>query len=78
MKLVDAWKQKFPLIEDWKRKFPELWSVRFALLGGLLSSVEVGVTMWATGRPPLMAAAAAVACFAAAFARIVAQPELMK
>jgi hypothetical protein len=64
------------LIEGWKEKFPKLWSVRFALLAAVMSSIEVGISVFLTGKPPLFASLAALASFSAAVARIIAQPAL--
>lgn len=63
-------------IEEAKKQFPKLWSVRLSLLAGVLSSLEAGVATYLTGKPALVAIAAALVAFAAAFARIVAQPQL--
>jgi len=64
------------LIDEAKKLFPKLWSVRLSLLAGLISSAEAGVDTYLTGKAPLVAIAAALVAFAAAFARIVAQPAL--
>lgn len=64
------------LIEDWKRQFPKLWSVRLALLAAVLSGLEVGVTFYLTGKPPMIAAGAMLVSIAAAVSRVVAQPSL--
>lgn len=64
------------LIDGWKAKFPKLWSVRFALLAALMSSIEVGIGVYLTGKPPLFASLAALASFSAAVARIIVQPAL--
>lgn len=65
-----------PLIKDWKRKFPRLWSVRLALLAGVLSGIEAGFNLYATGSTPIIALGAMVVSLSAAVARIVAQPKL--
>lgn len=64
------------LIDDWKRQFPRLWSVRLALIAALLSGLEVGLNIYATGQPPLFAAFACFVSISSAVARIVAQPAL--
>jgi hypothetical protein len=64
------------LIEGWKEKFPKLWSVRFALLAAVMSSIEVGIGVYLNGKPPLFATLASVAAFGGALARIVVQPAL--
>ena len=64
------------LIADWKRKFPRLWSVRLALLAAIMSSIEVGMNLYLTGQPPLMASAVALISLGSAIARVVAQPSL--
>lgn len=63
-------------IDDWKKQFPKLWSVRFALLAALASSVETGMNLYATGTAPLLVVAAGLTSIGAAIARIVAQPAL--
>lgn len=65
-----------PLIKDWKRKFPRLWSVRLAVLAGVLSGIEVGFNLYATGSAPVIVVGAMVVSLGAAIARIVAQPRL--
>ena len=64
------------LIDDWKRKCPRLWSVRLAVVAGLLSGFEAGFSFYATGSTPLIALSAMVLSLSAAFSRIVAQPKL--
>lgn len=64
------------LIEGWKRKFPRLWSVRLAVVAGILSGIEAGFNFYATGSTPIIALAAMTLSLSAAFARIVAQPRL--
>lgn len=64
------------LINDWKRKFPKLWSVRLSLLAALMSSVEVALNIYLTGRPPLIVLAAGLISLGAAASRVVAQAEL--
>ncbi|MEN7529227.1 hypothetical protein [Cupriavidus sp. DL-D2] len=63
-------------IEDWKKQFPKLWSVRLSLLAGVMSSTEAGIELWLTGKPAMVAMLAALVSFAAAFARVVSQPDL--
>lgn len=64
------------LINDWKRQFPRLWSVRLALLAAVLSAAEVGINVYITGQPPMMALSAMLVSLGSAIARIVAQPSL--
>lgn len=64
------------LIPEWKKLAPKLWSVRLALLAAFLAAVEVGFTMWLTGKPPILSLAAGVFSLGAAVARIIAQPSL--
>lgn len=66
------------LIDQAKQQFPRLWSVRLSVLAGILSSAEAGIDAYLTGNAPVVALSAALIAFAAAFARIVAQPELKK
>lgn len=66
------------LIDSWRRLWLRLWSVRLALLAGLLSALEVGFSVWIDGKPPILACGAMLISIAAAVARIVAQPELRK
>lgn len=63
-------------IDDWKRQFPKLWSVRLALLAAVLSALEVGFNVYATGQPPLIALSAMLVSLGSAIARVVAQPAL--
>ena len=65
------------LIEGAGRVWSRLWSVRLALLAAVLGALDVGLSYCAPEHAsPAYAAAAAAVSFAAAVARIVAQPEL--
>lgn len=64
------------LIDDAKQQFPQLWSVRLALLSGLIGALEVGYQTYLTGQPPLVALSMTLASLAAAIARVVAQPSV--
>lgn len=64
------------LIRDWKRKFPKLWSVRLSLLAALMSSVEVALNVWLTGKAPVIVIAAGLISMGAAASRVVAQAEM--
>jgi len=67
------------LIEGWKELAPKLWSVRLALLSAVLGVVEITLPLWQGLVPPLVfASLSTLAAVAAAVARIVAQPELLK
>lgn len=63
-------------IDNWKRKCPKLWSVRLAVVAGLLSGIEAGFNFYATGSAPIIALMAMILSLSAAFSRIVAQPKL--
>lgn len=64
------------LINDWKRKFPKLWSVRLSLLAALMSSMEVALNVYLTGKAPIIVVVAGVISLGAAAARVVAQSEV--
>lgn len=64
------------LIDNWKALWSKLWSVRLALLAALFSAVEVGFSVYLTGKAPVLVLAACAISFGAAVARIVAQPTL--
>lgn len=66
------------LIDDFKHVFPRLWSVRLAILAGLLSGVEVLLPLFPEIMPRgCFAAASFVVTLAAIVARAVAQPKLI-
>lgn len=64
------------LINDWKRKFPKLWSVRLSLLAALMSSIEVALNVYLTGRAPVIVLAAGLISLGAAASRVIAQADL--
>ena len=64
------------LLDDWKQIVRKAWSVRLALLAAFLGAVEIAVQFLAATQPtPWFAMASALTSFAAAVARIVAQPQ---
>lgn len=64
------------LIDDWKRKFPRLWSIRLALLAGIVSGLDAGYQTWITGQTPIVTAISTLLALAAAAARVIAQPSV--
>lgn len=64
------------LINDWKQKFPKLWSVRLSLLAAMMSSIEVAMNVYLTGKAPVIVIAAGLVSLGAAAARVVAQAGL--
>lgn len=65
------------LLPDWRRIVRRAWSVRLALVSGVLSAIEVALPYIAPMQPSRrFAAAAAALALAAAIARIVAQPKV--
>ena len=67
------------LLPEWKQLIKGAWSFRLASLSALLSAAEFGVQYLAPEHTSMgFALGAAVLSFAAAVARIVAQPELWK
>ena len=65
------------LLSDWAWVARKAWSVRLALLSGLLSAIEFSLPFIAPSVPSRrFAAAAAAVALAAAAARVVAQPRL--
>lgn len=64
------------LIEGWHRIASRLWSIRLSLLAALLSALEVGFSLYATGSAPIIVMAACIISIGAAVARIVAQPKV--
>jgi hypothetical protein len=70
--------QPLHLIEGAGRVWSRLWSVRLALLAAVLGALDVGLSYYAPEHAsPFYAAGAAFVSFAAAVARIVAQPGVM-
>jgi hypothetical protein len=70
--------QTLHLIEGAGRIWSRLWSVRLALLAAVLGALDVGLAYYAPDHAsPLYAAGAALVSFAAAVARIVAQPAVV-
>ena len=70
--------QPLHLIEGAGRVWSRLWSVRLALLAAVLGALDVGLAYYAPDHAsPFYAAGAALVSFAAAVARIVAQPAVV-
>lgn len=70
--------QPLHLIEGAGRVWSRLWSVRLALLAAVLGALDVGLAYCAPEHAsPFFAGTAALVSFAAAVARIVAQPGVM-
>lgn len=66
------------LLDNWREIARKAWSVRLALLAAFLGAVEIVVQFVAATQPtPYFAMASALTSFAAAVARIVAQPKSM-
>jgi membrane protein YdbS with pleckstrin-like domain len=65
------------LIPDWRRVLRMAWSIRLALLAGLLSAAEA-VLPWFAGDMPIswFAGLSALAAIGAVIARLLAQPEM--
>jgi membrane protein YdbS with pleckstrin-like domain len=66
------------MIDDWRWLWARLWSVRLSLVAGLLSAIETGMNLYATGSAPVIVVVAMVVSLAAAVARLVAQPKTME
>jgi hypothetical protein len=65
------------LASDWKDILKKAWSIRFIVLAGLLSGLEVILPFFSTKMPPGVFAGLSFAAVAAAFvSRIVAQKDL--
>jgi hypothetical protein len=65
------------LVDDWKHVARRAWSVRLAVLSGLLSAGEFALPYLAPQAPSRrFAAVAAALALAAAVARVVAQPRM--
>lgn len=65
------------LVPDWRRIVRRAWSIRLAILSALFSGAEVIVPIFADTMPRRwFAALSFVAVVGAAFARIIAQPEM--
>lgn len=65
------------LIPEWRRVLLQAWSSRLAILAGVLSAAEVGLQyVYPDHSSPAFALGAAALSFAAALARVVAQPTL--
>ena len=68
---------KVKMLPDWSKLLRRAWSVRLALLSAALSAVEVALPIMAPSMPSgRFAIASAVVAFAAAVARLVAQPKM--
>lgn len=67
------------LIDDFGRVFPRLWSVRLAILAGLLSGLEVILPMFPEVLPRgWFAVASFLVTCASIVARAIAQPSIHK
>jgi len=65
------------LIPEWKKVGVRLWSIRLALFSAALSAVEVALPLLDASMPRgVFAGLSASVAFAAAVARLVAQPKL--
>ncbi len=65
---------QFRLYDNWKTILKQAWSIRFALIAGVLSGCEVALPYLSDRFPPtVFALLAAVFCCAAFVARLVAQ-----
>jgi hypothetical protein len=65
------------LASDWKEILKKAWSIRFIILAGVLSGLEVILPFFSTAMPPGVFASLSFAAVAAAFvARIMAQKDL--
>lgn len=64
------------LLPEWRRIIRRAWSVRLALLAGILSGAEFGVQLLATAKPtPWLALAGALCGVGATVARLLVQPD---
>lgn len=62
------------LVSDWRRVLKSAWSIRFILLAGVLSGLEIVIPYFETAVPPgTFAALSALATGGAFVARIIAQ-----
>lgn len=67
---------KLKLVDNWKLILRKAWSVKFMVLAGLLSAVEVMLPMFASHLPRnLFAALSGLAVAVALVARIYAQKD---
>jgi hypothetical protein len=65
------------LLEDWKEILRKAWSIRFIVLAGVLSGIEVILPFFADAIPRGVFAILSFAAVSAAFvSRIVAQKDL--
>ena len=65
------------LLEDWKEVLRKAWSIRFIVLAGVLSGIEVILPFFADAIPRGVFAILSFAAVSAAFvSRIVAQKDL--
>lgn len=65
------------LYDNWKEIVKKAWSIRFMILAGILSGVEVVLPLFAHQFPNGVFAALSGCCVAAAFvARLVAQKDV--
>lgn len=65
------------LIPEWQKAWHRLWSIRLALLSALFGAIEVGLPYFESTLPGgIFAGLSAATAFAAAIARLIAQPSL--
>lgn len=65
------------LIDDFRSVFPRLWSVRLAILAGILSGIEVILPLFSDAMPRgRFAIASFVVTMASIVARAIAQPSI--
>lgn len=65
------------LLPDWKKVARRAWSVRLAIIAALFSGAEVVLPLFMDALPrDLFAILSFVTVVGAAFARVVAQPEM--
>ncbi|HYH41472.1 MAG TPA: hypothetical protein VD867_05790 [Burkholderiales bacterium] len=67
---------RLKLIPNWKKDFPKLYSVRFALAAAAACAVDIAITAFLSGKPPVLSSLAGISSLAAAFGRIIYQPEV--
>jgi hypothetical protein len=69
--------KRISLIEDWRRVLKKAWSVRWMIVAGLLSGVEIVLPLFSDSFPRhIFAAMSFFAVFAALVSRFVAQKSM--